>query len=286
MPPTKRSKRRESSSSSRSSASSSSTEPSAKSSDFSSSSSSDSECSRQRTHLTHFSADDDDSDDGATTSYDGARLAFAKKIRLEHEVLAQRSPTYASALHLSAAVDIAASKIASHCSAPELQRAPNAPPCSRVLFPHQIRALQWFRALFANGLNGILADEMGLGKTMSAAAVLADLFHDASKNGSRALPALIVAPLSTLDTWKNELAQSAAASLHVVVYNGDAAARARVLNGQKFDVVITNPDVLVRKRFARYSISFCAIVLTICYYQKQFHIQVLIIIYLTICAGA
>jgi hypothetical protein len=247
MPPTKRSKRRGSSSSSGSSASSSSSEASANSSDFSSSSSSDSECSQQRPHLSHISADDGgDSDDGAATSHDGARLAFARKIRLEHEVLAQRSPTYASALHLSAAVDIAASKIASHCSAPELQHAPDAPPCSRVLFPHQLRALQWFRALFANGLNGILADEMGLGKTMSAAAVLADLFHDASKSGSRALPALIVAPLSTLDTWKTELAQSAAASLHVVVYNGDAAARARVLSGQKFDVVITNPDVLVR----------------------------------------
>jgi SNF2 family DNA or RNA helicase len=59
---------------------------------------------------------------------------------------------------------------------------------------------------------------MGLGKTMSAAAVLSDIFEDASKSGARTLPAIVVAPLSTLDTWKSELAQSAAASLRVVVY--------------------------------------------------------------------
>jgi SNF2 family DNA or RNA helicase len=88
---------------------------------------------------------------------------------------------------------------------------------------HPQRALQWFRSLFASNLNGILADEMGLGKTMSAAAVLADLFHEESKNGSCALPAIVVAPLSTLDTWKSELAQSAAASLRIVVYVASVA---------------------------------------------------------------
>jgi hypothetical protein len=99
---------------------------------------------------------------------------------------------------------------------------------------------------------------------MSAAAVLADLFHEAAQSKVQCLPAIIIAPLSTLDTWKSELAQSAAAALRVVVYaaprptvsfchifgryNGDATARARVLDGNKFDIIITNPDVLVRDR--------------------------------------
>jgi hypothetical protein len=131
-----------------------------------------------------------------------------------------------------------------HDHAPSLA----APPHARALFPHQARALQWFRTLFAQDLNGILADEMGLGKTMSAAAVLADLFHEAAQSKVQCLPAIIIAPLSTLDTWKSELAQSAAAALRVVVYNGDATARARVLDGNKFDIIITNPDVLVRGR--------------------------------------
>jgi SNF2 family DNA or RNA helicase len=77
--------------------------------------------------------------------------------------------------------------------------------------------------------------------------VLAEIFHEAAKNSSTSLPAIIIAPLSTLDTWKCELAQSAAANLRVVVFNGDSAARARILRDQNFDVIITNPDILVRE---------------------------------------
>ena len=245
MPSKKRSKRRDSTDSDASSTSSSSSEPSVDSSDFSSSSS-DSEYNRQQDASGRNADDDDEEEEEAV--YDSARLAFARKVRRLYAVSCEHSPTYSSSLDLSAAVDIVAAKISRHCSTqPGDARPPAAPANTRALFPHQLRAVLWFRALFGNNLNGILADEMGLGKTMSAATVLADIFHDASSNNTEALPAIIIAPLSTLDTWKIELSRSAAATLRVVVYNGDASARARVLQGQKFDVIITNPEVLVRE---------------------------------------
>jgi SNF2 family DNA or RNA helicase len=111
-------------------------------------------------------------------------------------------------------------------------------------------------------LNGILADEMGLGKTMSAASILAEILHKTAGSSEEHLPAIIVAPLSTLDTWKSELSRSAAASLRVVVYNGDAASRASLLRGKKFDIIITNPDLLVREPhvLSQYSAWSCLVV--------------------------
>ena len=248
MPPKKRSKRRGSSSDSGASSgsesvlTSSSSEASADSDDFSSSSSSASD-SEQEQEVVDAGDDDDQAD-----LYDGARLAFARKIRREYATSCLQSPTYSSSLDLSAAVDALAASISRTCATAVAGdiRPSAAQANTRALFPHQSRARQWFRALFAHNLNGILADEMGLGKTMSAAAVLADLFHEAASGKAEALPAIIIAPLSTLDVWQSELSHSAAAALRVVVYNGDASARARVLR-QKFDVIITNPEVLVRE---------------------------------------
>lgn len=243
MPPKKHKRRQASSSSDSLSAStSSSSGASADSSDFSTSDSSDTGHSLHR-------ADDllaDDDDDHAA-SYDGARLAFTRKVRQLYDIVCQQSPVYASSLALSAAVDAAAAKISTHISAPDDNSAASLLAGSRTLFPHQLRALQWFRSLFASKCNGILADEMGLGKTMTAATVLADIFRDATNSNSESFPAIIVAPLSTLDTWRSELSHSAASGLRVVIYNGDAAARARILQNNNFDLIITNPDVLVRE---------------------------------------
>ncbi len=110
MPPKKHKRRQASSSSdSLSASSSSSSEASADSSDFSTSDSSDTEHSLQR-------ADDllaDDDDDHAA-SYDGARLAFTRKVRQLYDIVCQQSPVYASSLDLSAAVDAVATKISTH----------------------------------------------------------------------------------------------------------------------------------------------------------------------------
>jgi ATP-dependent DNA helicase len=65
---------------------------------------------------------------------------------------------------------------------------------------YQLEGLQWLVSLFMNGVNGILADEMGLGKTIQTISLLAYLMEN-DING----PFLVVAPLSTLTNWIDEL---------------------------------------------------------------------------------
>lgn len=56
------------------------------------------------------------------------------------------------------------------------------------------------RKLFENGSHGMLADEMGLGKTLQVIGLFAFL-REAGVWG----PVLIIAPLSTLGNWMDEL---------------------------------------------------------------------------------
>lgn len=68
------------------------------------------------------------------------------------------------------------------------------------LKPYQIKGVKWMISLWQNGLNGILADQMGLGKTIQTIAFLAHL-----KGKGLDGPYLIIAPLSTLSNWINEI---------------------------------------------------------------------------------
>lgn len=54
--------------------------------------------------------------------------------------------------------------------------------------------------MYENGVNGLLADEMGLGKTVQSIALLAHLVEMGVPG-----PFLVVAPLSTLHNWCNEI---------------------------------------------------------------------------------
>lgn len=65
---------------------------------------------------------------------------------------------------------------------------------------YQIKGVKWMISLWQNGLNGILADQMGLGKTIQTIAFLAHL----KGNGLNG-PYLVIAPLSTLSNWLNEI---------------------------------------------------------------------------------
>jgi ATP-dependent DNA helicase len=65
---------------------------------------------------------------------------------------------------------------------------------------YQIKGVKWLISLWQNGLNGILADQMGLGKTIQTIAFLAHL----KGNGMHG-PYMVIAPLSTLSNWLNEL---------------------------------------------------------------------------------
>lgn len=65
---------------------------------------------------------------------------------------------------------------------------------------YQIKGIKWMISLWQNGLNGILADQMGLGKTVQTIGLLAHL-----KGKKMHGPFLVVAPLSTLSNWINEI---------------------------------------------------------------------------------
>ena len=67
---------------------------------------------------------------------------------------------------------------------------------------YQMKGVKWLISLWQNGLNGILADQMGLGKTIQTIGFLSHL----KGNGLHG-PYLIIAPLSTLSNWMNEISR-------------------------------------------------------------------------------
>uniref|UniRef100_A0A0D9X368 Helicase C-terminal domain-containing protein n=1 Tax=Leersia perrieri TaxID=77586 RepID=A0A0D9X368_9ORYZ len=67
---------------------------------------------------------------------------------------------------------------------------------------YQVKGVKWLISLWQNGLNGILADQMGLGKTIQTIGFLAHL-----KGKGLDGPYLIIAPLSTLSNWVNEISR-------------------------------------------------------------------------------
>ena len=67
---------------------------------------------------------------------------------------------------------------------------------------YQIKGVKWLISLWQNGLNGILADQMGLGKTIQTIGFLAHL-----KGKGMHGPHMVIAPLSTLSNWVNEISR-------------------------------------------------------------------------------
>jgi DNA helicase INO80 len=70
-----------------------------------------------------------------------------------------------------------------------------------TLKAYQLKGFNWLANLYEQGINGILADEMGLGKTVQTIAFLAHLAATKNVWG----PFIIVAPVSTLHQWYNEV---------------------------------------------------------------------------------
>ncbi|XP_051114869.1 ATP-dependent DNA helicase DDM1 [Andrographis paniculata] len=112
---------------------------------------------------------------------------------------------------------------------------------------YQIKGVKWMISLWQNGLNGILADQMGLGKTIQTIAFLAHL----KGNGLHG-PYLIIAPLSTLSNWVNEIRRFVP-SMDVVLYHGDKTEREEIIRkhmprtiGPKFPIVLTSYEVALR----------------------------------------
>ena len=73
---------------------------------------------------------------------------------------------------------------------------------SRKPYPHQEDGIAWIVGLALSGAcGGLLADDMGLGKTFMALAAIEQLY----KLKSEEKPCLIIAPLSVLENWKDEV---------------------------------------------------------------------------------
>ncbi|GJR72172.1 ATP-dependent DNA helicase DDM1 [Tanacetum coccineum] len=109
---------------------------------------------------------------------------------------------------------------------------------------YQVKGVKWLISLWQNGLNGILADQMGLGKTIQTIGFLAHL-----KGKGMDGPYLVIAPLSTLANWLNEISRFAP-SVNAVIYHGDRNARDEIRRkhmpksvGPKFPIVITSYEV-------------------------------------------
>lgn len=72
------------------------------------------------------------------------------------------------------------------------------------LYPHQEECLAWLEDLWNRGVPGaLLADDMGLGKTIQCLSFLNWLREGFEQRGQKH-PALVVAPVSLLNNWKNE----------------------------------------------------------------------------------
>jgi superfamily II DNA or RNA helicase len=106
------------------------------------------------------------------------------------------------------------------------------------LRPYQQEGLGWLQFLRRHNLGGILADDMGLGKTVQT---LAHLTIE-KQQGRLQKPTLIVAPVSTLGNWQQELHRFAP-DLDVLVLHGSRRRESFALIN-KMDVVITGYPLL------------------------------------------
>ncbi|KAG5382288.1 hypothetical protein IGI04_033758 [Brassica rapa subsp. trilocularis] len=128
---------------------------------------------------------------------------------------------------------------------------------------YQLKGVKWLISLWQNGLNGILADQMGLGKTIQTIGFLSHL-----KGNGLDGPYLVIAPLSTLSNWMNEIARFTP-SINAIIYHGDKKKRDELRRkhmpktvGPKFPIVITSYEVAMndaRKNLRHYPWKYVVI---------------------------
>ncbi|KAF3615015.1 ATP-dependent DNA helicase DDM1 [Capsicum annuum] len=123
------------------------------------------------------------------------------------------------------------------------------------LKPYQLKGVKWLISLWQNGLNGILADQMGLGKTIQTISFLSHL-----KGNGLDGPYLIIAPLSTLSNWLNEI-ERFVPSINAIIYHGNKKQRDEIRMkhmprtiGPKFPIVITSYEIAMNeaRKFLRH----------------------------------
>ncbi|KAI3808443.1 hypothetical protein L1987_24394 [Smallanthus sonchifolius] len=128
---------------------------------------------------------------------------------------------------------------------------------------YQVKGVKWLISLWQNGLNGILADQMGLGKTIQTIGFLAHL-----KGKGLDGPYLVIAPLSTLSNWLNEISRFVP-SMNAVIYHGNRKERDEIRRkqmpkkvGPDFPIVITSYEVAMndaRKHLRHYDWKYLVV---------------------------
>ena len=136
-----------------------------------------------------------------------------------------------------------------------------------IMRNYQLEGYEWMATLWENGINGILADEMGLGKTIQTVALFCHMYEMGVEG-----PFLVVAPLSTVPNWVNEIKRFAP-TVPVVLYHGNAQERlekrqelrkmmvSEELDGKTMrNVVVTSYEIAMNDRAAFSSIMWRYIV--------------------------
>jgi superfamily II DNA or RNA helicase len=114
-----------------------------------------------------------------------------------------------------------------------------APPgCNANLRAYQQDGLGWLQFMRRHRLGGILADDMGLGKTVQT---LAHLVME-KEQGRLTKPVLIVAPVSVLGNWQEEIRRFAPL-LELLVWHGAKRKESAASLG-RVDVIITGYSLL------------------------------------------
>jgi SNF2 family DNA or RNA helicase len=112
---------------------------------------------------------------------------------------------------------------------------------SRIMRNYQKNGYKWLRTLEAWKFGGILADDMGLGKTLQMIAVLLAAKEEGKKGTS-----LVVAPASLVYNWGEELKRFAPALKVTLITGNQEERRAKIMEDQEADVMVTSYDLLKR----------------------------------------
>lgn len=153
------------------------------------------------------------------------------------------------------------------------QAAPSSEPdwslYKRTPFPHQRAGIDWLVGLgelaqsadpdqFYRMQGCLLADDMGLGKTFMALVALSELMRRQRKAGGAVKPVLVVAPLSLLENWEEEVEKTFKGSPFrdiVVLQGGRDLKRYRIPKTERETVQIANmPDGEVDMASLRYAL--------------------------------
>jgi SNF2 family DNA or RNA helicase len=98
-------------------------------------------------------------------------------------------------------------------------REPNWEAYARQPFPHQREGIDWMLGLLASALQAdhddlyrlqgsLLADDMGLGKTYMSLVTVGEYLSEQKAAGRPQKPVLVVAPLSLLENWEDEVSHT------------------------------------------------------------------------------